>query len=64
MSSSVCVYMFTGATTDCESSESDSVKRRLRKTRGELLLREYEVLLVKHPMKWFDEHNFLLIFPV
>uniref|UniRef100_A0A8C2GTD0 RING finger protein 219-like n=2 Tax=Cyprinus carpio TaxID=7962 RepID=A0A8C2GTD0_CYPCA len=31
-----------GATTDCESSESDSVKRRLRKTRGELLLREYE----------------------
>uniref|UniRef100_A0A672MYQ2 RING-type domain-containing protein n=1 Tax=Sinocyclocheilus grahami TaxID=75366 RepID=A0A672MYQ2_SINGR len=32
-----------GATTDCESSESHSVKRRLRKTRGELLLREYEV---------------------
>uniref|UniRef100_A0A671NQS3 RING finger protein 219-like n=1 Tax=Sinocyclocheilus anshuiensis TaxID=1608454 RepID=A0A671NQS3_9TELE len=31
-----------GATTDFESSESDSVKRRLRKTRGELLLREYE----------------------
>ncbi|XP_059427694.1 ORC ubiquitin ligase 1 [Carassius carassius] len=31
-----------GATTDCESSERDSVKRRLRKTRGELLLREYE----------------------
>uniref|UniRef100_A0A671K5S6 RING finger protein 219 n=1 Tax=Sinocyclocheilus anshuiensis TaxID=1608454 RepID=A0A671K5S6_9TELE len=31
-----------GATTDCESSESHSVKRRLRKTRGELLLREYE----------------------
>ncbi len=58
------VYMFTGATTDCESSESDAVKRRLRKTRGELLLREYEVLLVKHPMKWFDEHNVLLIFPV
>ncbi len=58
------VYMFTGATTDCESSESDAVKRRLRKTRGELLLREYEVLLVKHPMKWFDEHDVLLIFPV
>ncbi|XP_016123642.1 RING-H2 finger protein ATL58-like [Sinocyclocheilus grahami] len=31
-----------GATADFESSESDSVKRRLRKTRGELLLREYE----------------------
>ncbi|XP_050967548.1 ORC ubiquitin ligase 1 [Labeo rohita] len=31
-----------GATADCESSESNSVKRRLRKTRGELLLREYE----------------------
>uniref|UniRef100_A0A673GZ45 Uncharacterized protein n=1 Tax=Sinocyclocheilus rhinocerous TaxID=307959 RepID=A0A673GZ45_9TELE len=36
-----------GATTDGESSER------------ELLLREYEVLLVKHPMKCFDEHNFL-----
>ncbi|KAK9973037.1 hypothetical protein ABG768_023786 [Culter alburnus] len=31
-----------GATTDSESNESCSVKRRLRKTRGELLLREYE----------------------
>ncbi|KAG1942166.1 ORC ubiquitin ligase 1 [Pimephales promelas] len=31
-----------GATTDNESNESSSVKRRLRKTRGELLLREYE----------------------
>ncbi|XP_051568934.1 E3 ubiquitin-protein ligase TRIM39 isoform X1 [Myxocyprinus asiaticus] len=31
-----------GATTDCETNESLSVKRRLRKTRGELLLREYE----------------------
>ncbi|XP_051562976.1 ORC ubiquitin ligase 1-like [Myxocyprinus asiaticus] len=31
-----------GATTDSESNESLSVKRRLRKTRGELLLREYE----------------------
>lgn len=31
-----------GATTDTDSNESNSVKRRLRKTRGELLLREYE----------------------
>lgn len=31
-----------GATADSESSESRSVKRRLRKTRGELLFREYE----------------------
>lgn len=45
----VRVYVLTGATADCESSESNSVKRRLRKTRGELLLREYEVLLVKQP---------------
>ncbi|XP_076871275.1 uncharacterized protein obi1 [Brachyhypopomus gauderio] len=31
-----------GATNDSESNESYSVKQRLRKTRGELLLREYE----------------------
>ncbi|TRY98314.1 hypothetical protein DNTS_027903 [Danionella cerebrum] len=31
-----------GATTDSDSSESNSVKRRIRKTRGELILREYE----------------------
>ncbi|KAA0713321.1 RING finger protein 219 [Triplophysa tibetana] len=31
-----------GATADSESSESRSVKRRLRRTRGELLFREYE----------------------
>ncbi|XP_030637710.1 RING finger protein 219 [Chanos chanos] len=31
-----------GATNDAESNESHLVKKRLRKTRGELLLREYE----------------------
>ncbi|KAI7807875.1 putative RING finger protein 219 [Triplophysa rosa] len=38
----VCVFALTGATADSESSESRSVKRRLRRTRGELLFREYE----------------------
>ncbi|KAL7890534.1 hypothetical protein AOLI_G00000100 [Acnodon oligacanthus] len=31
-----------GATNDSESNENHSVKRRLRKTRGELILQEYE----------------------
>lgn len=57
----VCVFMLTGATTDSESNESCSVKRRLRKTRGELLLREYEVFLLS------DQWNGLtssIFFPV
>lgn len=51
----VCVFVISGATADSESSESCSVKRRLRRTRGELLFREYEVLGLE---KWFEICSF------
>lgn len=38
-----CIHVFTGGTNESDHSDSPSMRKCLRKTRGELLLREYEV---------------------
>lgn len=40
----VLMYSVTGGTNESDHSESPSTRKCLRKTRGELLLSEYEVL--------------------
>lgn len=47
-----CVYyefnINPGAANETECNDSASVKKKLRKTRFELLLRDYEVMLIKY----------------
>lgn len=46
---------FTGGTNESDHSDSPSMRKCLRKTRGELLLREYEVW-VHHAMHFYMFH--------
>lgn len=57
-----CVFL-VGGTNESDHSESPSVRKCLRKTRGELLLREYEVQFIMLHDFIFSQSNIELIKP-